>query len=41
MKDVRGQVYAALAEVAEETGANQEEMEAAIEWYIIHFFEDE
>lgn len=41
MKDIRSEVYNALADIMFKTGAIQDDMEQAIEWFEIHFFEDE
>ena len=41
MKDIRSEVYNALADIMFETGATKEEMNAAIEWFQIKFYEDE
>ena len=41
MKDIRSEVYNALSDIMFETGANKEEMDRAIEWFQIHFYEQE
>lgn len=40
MKDIRSEVYNALGEIMFKTGASKEDMERAIEWFEIHFFEE-
>ena len=39
--EVRSKVYYALAQIAHEFDVNEEEMERAIEWFQIKFYEDE
>lgn len=39
--DIRSEVYNALAEIMFKTGANQKDMDEAIEWFQTHFYEDE
>ena len=39
--DIRSKVYDALAEIMFETGASEEDMDQAIEWFQIHFYETE
>lgn len=41
MKDIKSEVYNALAEIIFKTGANKEEMDQAIEWFQIKFYEEE
>lgn len=41
MKDIRSEVYNALAEIMFKTGASKEDMDKAIEWFQIKFYEDE
>lgn len=41
MKDIRSEVYNALADIMFKTGSNKEEMDAAIEWFQVHFYEEE
>lgn len=41
MKDIRSEVYNALADIMFETGASKEDMDKAIEWFQIKFYEDE
>lgn len=41
MKDIRSEVYNALADIMFKTGATKEEMDQAIEWFQIKFYEDE
>lgn len=41
MKDIRSEVYNALADIMFETGANKEDMDKAIEWFQIKFYEYE
>lgn len=41
MIDLRSDVWDALEKIAEDTNATKEEMEAAIEWFEIHFYDDE
>lgn len=40
MKDIRSEVYNALSEIMFKTGASQKDMEQAIEWFEIKFFEE-
>lgn len=40
MKDIRSEVYNALAEIMFKTGASKEDMDKAIEWFQIKFYED-
>lgn len=39
--ELKSRVYNALAEIIFETNADQEDMEQALEWFQIKFFEDE
>lgn len=39
--DITSEVYNALAGIMFKSGANQSDMEEAIEFFLIHFFEDE
>lgn len=39
--DITSEVYNALADIMFKSGANQDDMEKAIEFFQIHFFEDE
>lgn len=41
MKDIRSEVYNALSEIMFKTGASKEDMNQAIEWFQIKFYEDE
>lgn len=41
MKDIRSEVYNALTEIMFKTKATKEEMDQAIEWFEIKFYEDE
>jgi hypothetical protein len=41
MKDIRSEVYNALADIMFETGASKEDMDKAIEWFQIKFYEYE
>lgn len=41
MKDIRSEVYNALAEIVFKSGASKEDMEQAIEWFQIRFWEEE
>lgn len=41
MDEIRRKVYNALAEISMETDASKEEMDAAIEWFQIKFYEYE
>lgn len=41
MKDIRSEVYNALADIMFETGASKEDMAQALEWFQIHFYEAE
>lgn len=41
MKDIRSEVYNALADIMFETGASKEDMDKAIEWFQFKFYEDE
>lgn len=38
-KDIRSEVYNALSDVMFKTGASKEDMEEAIEWFMIHFYD--
>lgn len=40
MKDIRSEVYNALSEIMFKTGASKEDMNQAIEWFQIKFYED-
>lgn len=40
-KDIRHEVYNALAKVMHQTGATQYDLELALEWFVTHFFEVE
>lgn len=40
MKDIRSEVYKSLEEIVKRTGANAKELEEAIEWFEIHYFEE-
>lgn len=40
MKDIKSEVYNALAEVMFKTGASKEDMDKAIEWFQIKFYEE-
>lgn len=40
LAEVKSAVYNALAQISMEQDASQEEMEAAIEWFVVHFYED-
>ena len=40
MDEVKTAVYNALAQVSMEHDASQEEMEKAIEWFMVHFYEN-
>lgn len=40
MDEVKTAVYNALAQVSMEQDASQEEMENAIEWFMVHFYEN-
>lgn len=39
--DITSEVYNALTDIMFESGANQSDMEEAIEFFLTHFFEDE
>ncbi len=39
LMDIRSKVYDALAEIMMETCASEEDMDQAIEWFQIHFYE--
>ena len=39
-KDIRSEVYNALATIIFETEASKEDMEAALEWFELHFYEE-
>lgn len=41
MKDIKSKVYNALADIMMETGATKKDMDEAIEWFQIKFYEDE
>ena len=41
MKDIKSEVYKALADIVFETGASKEDMDKAIEWFQTKFYEDE
>lgn len=41
MKDIKSEVYNALVEIMFKTSATKEEMDEAIEWFQIKFYEDE
>ena len=41
MKDIKSEVYKALANIMFETGASKEDMNEAIEWFNEKFYEDE
>lgn len=41
MKDIRSQVFNALADIYFKTGATPQEMDAAIEWFQERFYGDE
>lgn len=41
MRNIKSEVYNALAEIMFETGASKEDMDKAIEWFQIKFYEDE
>lgn len=41
MKDIRSEVYNALSEIIFKIGASKEDMNQAIEWFQIKFYEDE
>lgn len=41
MKDIRSEVYNALGEIMFKTGASKEDMDKAIEWFQIKFYEYE
>jgi len=40
LERIKGKVYDALATISNEQDASQEDMEAAIEWFLIHFYEN-
>jgi len=40
MDEVKSAVYNALAQVAMETDASEDEMEKAFEWFRAHFYEN-
>ena len=40
-KDIRHEVYTALAKVMKQTGASQYDLELALEWFVTHYFEVE
>lgn len=40
MKNIKSEVYNALAEIMFKTGATKEEMDQAIEWFQIKFYEE-
>lgn len=39
--DLLSEVYNALADIVAGTGADKKEMDAAIEWFQIHFWEED
>ena len=39
--DIKSEVYNALAEIVFKTGASKEDMDQAIEWFQIHFYDEE
>lgn len=39
--DITSKVYNALTDIMCKSGANQDDMEKAIEFFLIHFFDDE
>lgn len=41
MKDIRSEVYNALAEIMFKTGATKDDMDEALEWFQIKFYECE
>ena len=41
MEKVRRAVYHALAQISNELDASQEEMDMAIDWFQVRFYEDE
>ena len=41
MKNIKSEVYNALAEIMFKTGATKEKMDEAIKWFQIKFYEDE
>lgn len=41
MKDIKSEVYNALANIMFETGASEEDMNEAIEWFNRKFYESE
>ena len=40
MKDIQSEVYNALSDIMFKSGASKEDMEQAIEWFEIHFFDE-
>ena len=38
MKDIRYEVYNALANIMFETGASKEDMDRALEWFVLKFY---
>lgn len=40
LERVKGKVYDALATISNEMDASEEDMTAAIEWFLIHFYEN-
>lgn len=40
-KDIRSEVYNALADIMYKTGATRPDMEQAIEWFSLRFWDDE
>lgn len=39
--DIKSEVYNALAEIVFKTGASKEDMDQALEWFQIHFYDEE
>ena len=38
--NIRSKVYNALAEISFEEDASENEMEMAIDWFLVHFYEE-
>lgn len=38
MKDIRSEVYNALADIMFKTGASKEDMDKALEWFTLRFY---
>lgn len=38
--DIRNDVYNALSDIMFKTGATEEDMDRALEWFKVHFFDE-